>query len=119
MVCDCVFFSSRRRHTRCALVTGVQTCALPISVRNMRLGREAIGIGSAAPEVVGMVGGHRNEGYSHGALLYRRTQEMPQNSGRNHPIPAVQPSSARSNSVPDIGMTTSSPVLTGEKPIIW
>src|SRR3546814_2244800 len=31
---DCFFFfvfSSRRRHTRCALVTGVQTCALPIS----------------------------------------------------------------------------------------
>src|SRR3546814_1248497 len=27
------FFSSRRRHTRCALVTGVQTCALPISER--------------------------------------------------------------------------------------
>src|SRR3546814_13399843 len=25
------FFSSRRRHTICALVTGVQTCALPIS----------------------------------------------------------------------------------------
>src|SRR3546814_5933480 len=25
-----VFFSSRRRHTSCALVTGVQTCALPI-----------------------------------------------------------------------------------------
>src|SRR3546814_3003958 len=24
------FFSSRRRHTRCALVNGVQTCALPI-----------------------------------------------------------------------------------------
>src|SRR3546814_10465429 len=32
--CDCrwllFFFSSRRRHTRCALVTGVQTRALPI-----------------------------------------------------------------------------------------
>src|SRR3546814_9925999 len=26
-----VFFSGRRRHTMCALVTGVQTCALPIS----------------------------------------------------------------------------------------
>src|SRR3546814_8888977 len=26
------FFSSRRRHTRCALVTGVQTCALPIFI---------------------------------------------------------------------------------------
>src|SRR3546814_13083020 len=32
------FFSSRRRHTRCALVTGVQTCALPISARLVRLG---------------------------------------------------------------------------------
>src|SRR3546814_5259058 len=44
-ICDCLygvkmgafllfsfFFSSRRRHTRCALVTGVQTCALPISL---------------------------------------------------------------------------------------
>src|SRR3546814_7754822 len=26
----CFFFASRRRHTSCALVTGVQTCALPI-----------------------------------------------------------------------------------------
>src|SRR3546814_6431456 len=33
------FFSSRRRHTRCALVTGVQTCALPIS--GVREGRNA------------------------------------------------------------------------------
>src|SRR3546814_6643353 len=33
------FFSSRRRHTRCALVTGVQTCALPIYARD----REACG----------------------------------------------------------------------------
>src|SRR3546814_4015342 len=30
IVIMCIFFSSRRRHTRCALVTGVQTCALPI-----------------------------------------------------------------------------------------
>src|SRR3546814_16188242 len=29
-MCLGFFFSSRRRHTRCALVTGVQTCALPI-----------------------------------------------------------------------------------------
>src|SRR3546814_20071169 len=33
-----VFFSSRRRHTRCALVTGVQTCALPISRSRTRRG---------------------------------------------------------------------------------
>src|SRR3546814_4228899 len=32
-----VFFSSRRRHTRCALVTGVQTCALPICFNVGRL----------------------------------------------------------------------------------
>src|SRR3546814_2023002 len=31
------FFSSRRRHTRCALVTGVQTCALPICLDVVRL----------------------------------------------------------------------------------
>src|SRR3546814_16134581 len=31
------FFSSRRRHTRCALVTGVQTCALPISAAGTTL----------------------------------------------------------------------------------
>src|SRR3546814_7674440 len=28
------FFSSRRRHTRCSLVTGVQTCALPIFIED-------------------------------------------------------------------------------------
>src|SRR3546814_9086721 len=33
------FLSSRRRHTRCSLVTGVQTCALPISW-DTRLGRD-------------------------------------------------------------------------------
>src|SRR3546814_6490756 len=32
------FFSSRRRHTRCALVTGVQTCALPIWLIRLRNG---------------------------------------------------------------------------------
>src|SRR3546814_5437862 len=32
------FFSSRRRHTRCALVTGVQTCALPISKLSIGVG---------------------------------------------------------------------------------
>src|SRR3546814_3289701 len=45
------FFSSRRRHTRCALVTGVQTCALPI-------------YGAGAEIAVG--------GLSHRAELWRR-----------------------------------------------
>src|SRR3546814_3232014 len=36
MILLCFFCSSRRRHTRCALVTGVQTCALPISMAMVR-----------------------------------------------------------------------------------
>src|SRR3546814_16149879 len=35
------FFSSRRRHTRCALVTGVQTCALPISPNRPQSGYDS------------------------------------------------------------------------------
>src|SRR3546814_16640963 len=34
-----VFFSSRRRHTMCALVSGVQTCALPIGSFYLRRGK--------------------------------------------------------------------------------
>src|SRR3546814_8859988 len=39
----CCLFSSRRRHTRCALVTGVQTCALPIYTPNTILQVEETG----------------------------------------------------------------------------
>src|SRR3546814_9991338 len=35
-LCVYFFFSSRRRHTSCALVTGVQTCALPICIVQAR-----------------------------------------------------------------------------------
>src|SRR3546814_1314327 len=66
--CFCVvfFFSSRRRHTRCALVTGVQTCALPISRRDQFVGRDraaplrdvpqAVGVGAAAHRAAGAGG---------------------------------------------------------------
>src|SRR3546814_4502890 len=39
------FFSSRRRHTRCALVTGVQTCALPISTMAVQIAERALNSG--------------------------------------------------------------------------
>src|SRR3546814_4149161 len=42
------FFSSRRRHTRCALVTGVQTCALPISGQHVAALRVLAGAVDAA-----------------------------------------------------------------------
>src|SRR3546814_6407768 len=44
------FFSSRRRHTSCALVTGVQTCALPISAC---CGDERLGGGGVFPTFPG------------------------------------------------------------------
>src|SRR3546814_8581582 len=45
------FFSSRRRHTRCALVTGVQTCALPIFSEKLqrRIAERAAASGDIRP----------------------------------------------------------------------
>src|SRR3546814_261925 len=43
------FFSSRRRHTRCALVTGVQTCALPISAVDEYLELNRMWLSDEAP----------------------------------------------------------------------
>src|SRR3546814_2873433 len=42
------FFSSRRRHTRCALVTGVQTCALPISAGERLVVAGCLGVAAGA-----------------------------------------------------------------------
>src|SRR3546814_3042775 len=58
------FFSSQRRHTRCALVTGVQTCALPILREVCRLheqiGGELAGrAGHDARAVLAGIGAHR------------------------------------------------------------
>src|SRR3546814_17653252 len=47
-----VFFSSRRRHTRCALVTGVQTCALPIFLNAPDTYMDKIAVGPGLPEGV-------------------------------------------------------------------
>src|SRR3546814_2032709 len=44
------FLSSRRRHTRCALVTGVQTCALPISSRITVIGAAYLAVICVVPE---------------------------------------------------------------------
>src|SRR3546814_2411064 len=50
------FFASRRRHTRCALVTGVQTCALPIFFfRFTKLGL-ALRAAAVNPDEIRLVG---------------------------------------------------------------
>src|SRR3546814_7089847 len=57
------FFSSRRRHTSCALVTGVQTCALPISFT------------AVAPEMADLfdeLSAEPSESVAHGQVLLRR-----------------------------------------------
>src|SRR3546814_8932104 len=75
----CFFFSSRRRHTRCALVTGVQTCALPIYRRARRTGIRSViweGLGwrwdDAAPLVRRSPFGNRLKGSRGDAEARRR-----------------------------------------------
>src|SRR3546814_10116191 len=62
------FFSSRRRHTRCALVTGVQTCALPIfdSFDDLRKHAEDLGV------TLGTVNSNtfQDDDYKFGALTH-------------------------------------------------
>src|SRR3546814_7493432 len=77
------FFSSRRRHTRCALVTGVQTCPLPIAelarsqiergadVIIQAAGGTGIGVLQAAAdaEVLGIGTDSNQNGLHHGYVL--------------------------------------------------
>src|SRR3546814_17845196 len=48
-ICCSFFFSSRRRHTSCALVTGVQTCALPIYQQADKLQVLTVNTGDGEP----------------------------------------------------------------------
>src|SRR3546814_16836754 len=79
MSCVC-FFSSRRRHTRCALVTGVQTCALPISLAgtsvNWRSG-ETIPYVSGVSATTSGLGGIGNGGNGlNGAIGSAQTEKL-------------------------------------------
>src|SRR3546814_15459051 len=67
------FFSSRRRHTICALVTGVQTCALPISLTGvadvLRVARPEVKVTVAEPAVASLLAGkewspHKIQGWT-------------------------------------------------------
>src|SRR3546814_8461818 len=70
----CFFFSSRRRHTRCALVTGVQTCALPI----YRLLDHQIAAAvrqserNADPVVIGAVAGREAQPFERRTAVFAR-----------------------------------------------
>src|SRR3546814_5551804 len=60
--CSFFFFSSRRRHTRCALVTGVQTCALPICGRFIKYLAQAAS-GALDPGSLFLIMGFRLPGF--------------------------------------------------------
>src|SRR3546814_7638300 len=65
------FFSSRRRHTICALVTGVQTCALPIFIKDISNGAHCAVTGPAPGVADAFVAG------VNAALGLRAPQEFP------------------------------------------
>src|SRR3546814_1056215 len=76
--CVCVvvcyfFFSSRRRHTRCALVTGVQTCALPISL-------------DPAVDLLAQLGPGRGGVAAVGDLLECASERLPGRRGVRQPV---------------------------------
>src|SRR3546814_5677847 len=93
------FFSSRRRHTRCALVTGVQTCALPIlradggerGFRQAVVGDHRVAAGDIdAWMMEGVFQTHAEVGEEGGELGYRRHDLAPAGGAeREAPDPAV------------------------------
>src|SRR3546814_9897213 len=68
------FFSSRRRHTRCALVTGVQTCALPISA--LRPIYTAVNAEAAQSALTAFEHGPWNQKFPTVAAAWRRAWEQ-------------------------------------------
>src|SRR3546814_6833231 len=92
--CYC-FFSSRRRHTRCALVTGVQTCALPISGPLLRAPRRRA-VAEAARLVAGTDDAVRRAGHSRRGL----TTTPQRRARRRHPPQDGAAAAARAGRAP-------------------
>src|SRR3546814_18020445 len=77
----CFFCTSRRRHTRCALVTGVQTCALPISRLGRQVSLAALGRPAAAR------GARPRAGHLAGIAAARRAALGARRPGTGSPAP--------------------------------
>src|SRR3546814_19722545 len=81
----CFLFASRRRHTRCALVTGVQTCALPIY---LVLGQG--GVGAAIADHPGIAGisftGSQAVGAKVGMAAMARQARVQMEMGGKNPL---------------------------------
>src|SRR3546814_11225718 len=94
------FFSSRRRHTRCALVTGVQTCALPIwlSGRQARCS-DAIGrdFGAEFAWAYPFRPPDSSENGDHHRRRNRSPPREPQGSSRSQGLRSLRPSPRRTH----------------------
>src|SRR3546814_19810201 len=92
------FFSSRRRHTRCALVTGVQTCALPIleSSASQQMLHDMLGRGTVP--VFTRLDSERDDT---SAVAYGRFQDLTDNRGLGSMVRLAIYSSG-----PDVGGAT-------------
>src|SRR3546814_2253037 len=87
------FFSSRRRHTRCALVTGVQTCALPISRLefSMEADEVRVGIAIAADQPAQHLRRHHREGdaipaITHGCIAVGHARDAADRRGADRAV---------------------------------
>src|SRR3546814_9958588 len=78
------FCSSRRRHTRCALVTGVQTCALPISPMTVLKWSAPFALAIALAASPAMA-----EETPHSTVLDHRVREANYNDRQVYEIPGV------------------------------
>src|SRR3546814_7856484 len=70
------FFSSRRRHTRCALVTGVQTCALPICLERVEDAQAGfqVGVADVLEQLAAQRGQHALDPLAQGLAVWRQVQ---------------------------------------------
>src|SRR3546814_5284642 len=82
----CFFFSSRRRHTRCALVTGVQTCALPISDLRPWVSAPP----SSSAEITSPVAAFTSGGPARKIVPWLRTMTLSSDMAGTYAPPAVQ-----------------------------
>src|SRR3546814_6308505 len=69
------FLSSRRRHTRCALVTGVQTCALPIFADLRGADQRRLALGDQRRQRPGLPYVHRDEPLARRALVGQEDEQ--------------------------------------------
>src|SRR3546814_1196577 len=96
------FFLSRRRHTRCALVTGVQTCALPVAAKPEPVARrveadafqQPLGGAEAALQVSDRPDAHALECKRLARCTKSTTDNCPARPPGSRPAPAISAASA-------------------------